>query len=145
MCCLLTHQEVLHSSVQHWPPPLLFLAQGCLFASLVFRKGSWSFSLSWGVKANVCLSKLWIVLIEPMIMKPSEFSQHRSKKLLGLDPLHLMGYRPLQGLILRRARLNIVSHLLEHLFVLFTKSANTVLFLAADVILYTYFTDANCM
>ena len=80
-----------------------------------------------------------------MTMKPSELYQHRSKNLLGLDPLHLLGYRPLQGLILRRARLKLVSHLLDHILVLFTKSANTVPFLAAEVILYTYFTDVNCM
>ena len=34
------------------------------------KKGSWSFSLLWGVKANVCMSNLWGALFGLKIMKP---------------------------------------------------------------------------
>ena len=113
MCFLLTHQKVLHVSVAvsstGLPLSGFWLRDFC---HLVYWKGSWSFSLSWGVKASMCSSKLRIVLNGPMTMKPFELFQHRSKNLLGLDPLLLRGYQPLQGLILRRARLQLVSHLL---------------------------------
>ena len=75
------------------------LAQA-LSASYVVLKGSWSFSLSWGVKANVSMSNLWGALLGLMTMKPSKLYLHRSKSLLWLNLLHLRGSRLLLGWIL---------------------------------------------
>ena len=75
----------------------LFIDFGSGIVTLAVWEGSWSFSLSWGGKANVFMSNQQVVRLRHVTTKLSDLSQHRSKSLLELDPPHLRGSRLLLG------------------------------------------------
>ena len=75
----------------------LFIDFGSGIITWAVWEGSWSFSLSWGGKANVFMNNQQVVLLLHVTTKLSVLSLHRSKSLLELDPPHLRGSRLLLG------------------------------------------------
>ena len=91
------------------------------------------------------LNNLQGVRLRQLTLKLSDFSQHRSKILRELDLLYLLGFRPLRGLTLLKAKLNLLDHWLDQLRVPWVRSVSTVPCPAADVTLHMYFIVASSM